>query len=173
MLKKLHSHQAGDTIIEVLLALAVTVTVLTGAYVVANRALKIGRLAQERTEATKIAQGQIEAIASLARAGKLEAATIPLEGSGLPQCLPVWSTAPAWDQKAHSGNCQSNNLYDIAVVRELPIAGGYSYTPSGSGCSVNCLPFGGQFKVTITWPSLGGDTTNQKLEIRYRAYEGL
>jgi type II secretory pathway pseudopilin PulG len=52
--------QSGDTIVEVLLAIAVVSAVLGGAYVSATRSLNGNRQAQERAEATKLAEGQLE-----------------------------------------------------------------------------------------------------------------
>ena len=50
----------GDTIVEVLLAIAVTSLVIAGAYVAVDRSLKASRAAQERGEAVKVAEAQIE-----------------------------------------------------------------------------------------------------------------
>lgn len=50
----------GDTIVEVLLAIAITSVVLAGAYVAVDRSLKATRAAQERGEAVKVAEAQIE-----------------------------------------------------------------------------------------------------------------
>lgn len=52
--------QRGDTIIEVLIALTVISAVLGGAYVTSNRSLKNIRKAQERGEALKITETQVE-----------------------------------------------------------------------------------------------------------------
>jgi type II secretory pathway pseudopilin PulG len=55
-------NQKGDTIIEVMIALAVLMVVVTGGYTIATRSLNGARIAQERSEATKIAEGQLEAV---------------------------------------------------------------------------------------------------------------
>ena len=52
--------QAGDTIIEVLIAMSVVGLVLAGAFGITNRAVLTGRAAQERTDALKIAESQLE-----------------------------------------------------------------------------------------------------------------
>ena len=57
---KITSKQAGDTIIEVLLAMSVIGMVLGVAFGIANRSVRIGQEAQERTEALKIAESQLE-----------------------------------------------------------------------------------------------------------------
>lgn len=67
MYSKLANHtsvrkQAGDTIVEVLLALAVLGAVLGGAYVVTNRNMVINQASQERSQAVKIAESQLEQV---------------------------------------------------------------------------------------------------------------
>lgn len=58
MIKNL--NQAGDTIVEVLIAMAVVSLVLGGAYATANRSFLSIKLAQERSEALKLAEDQLE-----------------------------------------------------------------------------------------------------------------
>ncbi|MBA2278919.1 type II secretion system protein [Candidatus Saccharibacteria bacterium] len=55
-------HQSGDTIVEVLIAIAVITSVLGTAFGTMNRNMLILRDNQERTESTKLAQGQIESL---------------------------------------------------------------------------------------------------------------
>lgn len=55
-------NQAGDTIIEVMFAVAVVGMVVAGSFSTANRALRMGRFAHEQTEALKLAESQIEKI---------------------------------------------------------------------------------------------------------------
>lgn len=62
----------GDTIVEVLLAIAVTSVVLAGAYVAVNRSMKASRAAQERGEAVKVAEAQIERLKYLNIKGSAE-----------------------------------------------------------------------------------------------------
>ncbi len=56
--------QAGDTIIEVLIALAVLGAIIGGGYAIATRSLNGVQIANERSEATKLAEGQLEAMKS-------------------------------------------------------------------------------------------------------------
>lgn len=57
----MHSKtQRGETIIEVLLSIAVMSLVLAGSYTLANRSLLATRQSQERSEALKITESQIE-----------------------------------------------------------------------------------------------------------------
>lgn len=59
ILKK-QARQKGDTIIEVMVALTVIGMSLGIAYAITNRSLATGRAAQERTEALKLAETQLE-----------------------------------------------------------------------------------------------------------------
>ncbi len=58
-------NQGGDTIVEVLLAIAVASFVLVGSFAVANTNLRDVRDAQERGEALKLAQAQVETLKQL------------------------------------------------------------------------------------------------------------
>ncbi len=62
-------NQAGDTIVEVLIVTAVLGLVLAGSYAIASRSLKGMRASQERGEALKLAEGQIESIKTAVAAG--------------------------------------------------------------------------------------------------------
>ena len=53
-------NQAGDTIVEVLIATAVVGMMLTGAFAISNASLKQIRMSQERSEAHRIAASQLE-----------------------------------------------------------------------------------------------------------------
>lgn len=53
-------NQSGDTIIEVLLSIAILSMVLSVAYSLSNRSAQTTRQAQERAEALKLTEGQME-----------------------------------------------------------------------------------------------------------------
>lgn len=57
-------NKRGDTIIEVLMAIAIVSAVLGGAFVSANRSLNGMRVSQERSQAVKLAQGQAELLSA-------------------------------------------------------------------------------------------------------------
>lgn len=65
------SHQAGDTIVEVIIAVLVVATLLSGAFVVTNRSTQAVRDSQEHAEALQILQGQVELLRAAAKAQKL------------------------------------------------------------------------------------------------------
>ena len=53
-------NQRGDTIVEVLIAIIVVSSVLVGAYVATNRTTNQNQSSQERAQATRLVQAQIE-----------------------------------------------------------------------------------------------------------------
>lgn len=53
-------NQFGDTMIEVLISMAIVSTILGGAYVASNKSLLSIRDAQEHVDALKLADGQVE-----------------------------------------------------------------------------------------------------------------
>ncbi len=63
---RLISHQRGDTIVEVLIAIAVVSSVLGGAYATANRNVKNSQQAQEQSRALKVAESQLEQLSKVA-----------------------------------------------------------------------------------------------------------
>lgn len=101
----------GDTIIEVMLAMAIIGLVLAAAYATAARNLRTSRFTQERTEALKIAEGQIELMKSLS--GSSRDLLYPPESAEF--CLPAAGGAPV---RPAAGNaaCQ-NRFYEITIQR--------------------------------------------------------
>ncbi|MEO6513365.1 MAG: prepilin-type N-terminal cleavage/methylation domain-containing protein [Candidatus Saccharimonadales bacterium] len=61
-----HPDQRGDTIVEVLIALAIISSVLAGAFFVTNRSAQNIRDTEEHTQALQLLQGQIEQIRTMA-----------------------------------------------------------------------------------------------------------
>ncbi|HKU19221.1 MAG TPA: hypothetical protein VJP80_08220 [Candidatus Saccharimonadales bacterium] len=59
------ARERGDTIVEVLISVAVVSLILGGAYVVSNNSLQSTRAAQERSNALKLAESQIEQVKGL------------------------------------------------------------------------------------------------------------
>jgi type II secretory pathway pseudopilin PulG len=55
----------GDTIVEVMLAIAIVSAVLGGAFVSSNKSLQGARQSQERSEAMKLLEGQLERMKQL------------------------------------------------------------------------------------------------------------
>lgn len=95
--------QQGDTLIEVMLAVVALSLVVGGTYSIATRNLRAGRQAQERGEAVKIAESQLENIKS-----KAVAANDPTLYSASDFCFNPTNTITF-------GNCTFNNRYRVSI----------------------------------------------------------
>ncbi len=97
----IRKQQRGDTLVEVLLAIAVAGSVLGIAFSTMNRNIVSTRAAQERTEAAKYAQGQLESLKFATDTSvTLPGGNFCFNGSGTPV----------------SGSCTSNSLYNATIV---------------------------------------------------------
>lgn len=133
-------NQNGDTIVEVLIAIVIISSVLMGAFAISNLSLRQIRMAQERSEAQKIAEQSVE---NLDRMVKLNSST-----------LPNYASNHAFCQNAdpyNSIDCASgtDNRYRTSITR-LPD------TPPSYG-----------FAVSVSWDGLNGQ--NQNVTIDYKA----
>jgi prepilin-type N-terminal cleavage/methylation domain-containing protein len=68
--------QRGDTIVEVLIAIAVIGAVLGGAYSLVNANVKSNQLAQERSVAVKVAESQLEQLRAYAESSDVSAIAV-------------------------------------------------------------------------------------------------
>lgn len=156
MLKKLTNR--GDTIIEVMISLTVLSLVLGASYASVNNSLKIGRDAEERSQATKLAASQVELIKFRLSSSLVDLAIInssPFcmrsDGSGPAVLSAVPPADPnADDLSAYPVECQEG-LYSIGVVATLNPGGAANVT---------------EYHVTVRWASII-QGTNQ-VEFYYR-----
>lgn len=70
---RLIKNNRGDTIVEVLMVIAIMSAVLGTAYAITNKSVEGNQLAQEHTVALKLAESQVESVKALSAA---QAATI-------------------------------------------------------------------------------------------------
>jgi|SRR5665213_1649297 len=63
------TRQAGDTIVEVMLVLAILGLAISISYATANRSLLNARQAQENSQATELVRSQLEALRTLSKTG--------------------------------------------------------------------------------------------------------
>jgi type II secretory pathway pseudopilin PulG len=139
-------NQSGDTIVEVLIAIAVLTSVLGAAYSIMSLNMAKLRDNQERTEASKIAQSQIEALIGISKTDLsiLPSGTSPfcIEYSVPLSINSVSAGSPAADLNAddldtHYADCtDSTGIYKYAVQRLV--------SPTDS------------YRVYVRWDSLGG-----------------
>ena len=134
-------QQKGDTIVEVLLAMSVVGLVLGSSFGIANRSINLGRSAQERTVALKIAESQLEQLKALYRNGS----TIPADNDFciLSESFElIDSTTNPCTNKNSSGG---DGLYTMVI----------SSPPST----------GGSYKIYVTWDDISGRSSNEKNKV--------
>ncbi len=130
----------GDTIVEVLIAVAVVGVVLTGAYASARSSLNAVRASQERAEALKIAEGQLEML-------KYYAAANPSAVYPPSFCVYVSGATVATITSADITHCKNQGpgtRYNIAITKDAA----------------------NLFTLSTTWPQINGGTG--QLSIAYR-----
>jgi len=145
MRKFIKNSQGGDTIIEVLIAIAVAGSILAITYSTMNRNLLISRDSQERTEATKIAQGQIELLKAHSDLGDttINTGTFCLNDTSSTALTGFTGGAPTAtlpDVFTTYGNqCRNiDDLYNIAIVANA-----------------------GSYKVYVRWNNVRGTGQNE------------
>ncbi|CAN5172556.1 hypothetical protein BH09PAT3_BH09PAT3_4090 [soil metagenome] len=131
-----HRRQAGDTIVEVLIAIAVISLVLVGAFVVANNSTRSVQDNQEHTQAQQHLQTQIEAL----RAYMIDKTETELPSAGASYCIND-SGVPT------TGACTPVKI------------GGTTAKPT-------FVRTGNVYKFTITWPSVKGGNAQEQYVYR-------
>jgi Tfp pilus assembly protein PilV len=110
---KVFGNTRGDTMVEVLMSVAIVGAVITGAYGLASHSLQEGISASEHTQALKLAEGQIEALKF--RYSKTIDTTNDWASSAFVTsqdfCLDATATAPVpavdWNPQANAGGVWS------------------------------------------------------------------
>ncbi len=141
--------ERGDTIVEVLLAIVIVGAVLTGAYVTANQTLNANRSSQERSEALKYVEGQLEHLkASINTIGSQPNAFCLNTSGGV-----VAITAPAADP-----NLNNDNFSYPAGCNQGLIPGGYHMSIRQNGTT---------YTVSARWDGTG-NIGRQQTSMYYR-----
>ncbi len=137
-------YNRGDTIVEVFVVIAVLSLVLGGAFVATNRNLQDSREAQERVNALKLVEAQVEQIKNLSTTNP-----VALFGATNPYCITnlVIKYPPA---------CT------VGTSGVAPLAGEPAF-------DLTINESGNTFTIKSTWKGVRSD--DRKLEIKYRAYQ--
>jgi type II secretory pathway pseudopilin PulG len=158
-MRRLRLNTRGDTIVEVLIAMAVASAVLGGAYVIVGRTQQNSQQAQEHSEALGIAQGQVEqlqvAAADSTNGPELYDALKPQHcfsttGQLLAPSTPI--ALPSTDDTAYPAGCKglgTNGFYRVVIVHKT--------APTDF------------FQVYVNWPSATGNGDDQ-VNLSYRPY---
>ena len=152
---------AGDTIVEVLIAILVVSAVLAGAYASAGNSLNGTRQAQERGEALKLAEGQLEQIKANVAAAKVPTNLFCIDNTSgnaivanSPTQRSITTVTPlASDSLSdYVAGCKSGNTpYNISVTRSGDDTNGYIFT------------------AYVRWFTAGGSNRGE-VKLIYRAY---
>ena len=156
-------REAGDTIVEVLIVIAVISLVLAAAFVTSNRSLHSVQDAQEHGEAQTLVTGQLEELKSLSASSSSAAIftirppfCITNNGSSLQPvayvaappspCIVIGSGAPA--------SASAQPAYAIQISR--------SYDNTSAAYT---------FTVQATWASVFGQNSTNNVTMYYRLYK--
>lgn len=147
--KKRYRYQRGDTIVEVLISIAVVSLILGGAYVTTQRSLLASRAAQERGNALKLAEGQLEQLKNIATS----------------------SGAGTLFGSATSGTfCVVNGSITDAGNAGCAVDSAGQPTGKEPVYHLSATRAGNTFTVKNTWSSALG-TGNENLQLTYRLYQ--
>lgn len=146
--------QNGDTIVEVLIVVAVIGLVIALGYSLATNSLNGVRVSQERSEATKIAESQVELLRYKLGQGDTDVKTVT---TGDAFCIDKTTL-----DTNISPNCVQNSLYTVNIKR-------------AEDSSVACFKEGqlsakqnfNRYDVTVNWGRSGGGA-DQSLTLYYR-----
>jgi type II secretory pathway pseudopilin PulG len=141
----------GDTIVEVLVALTVLAAIIGSSYAVANRAFRQSQKSQERIQATKLAESQLDLLKFLADQQKIPASIQLADTEG---CLYKHMVGTEQvvdfiinDPNDPTTNCWSNELYNYYFS-------GYDVSRS-------------QYRLSVIWDSYG-DAGQEQITMYYR-----
>lgn len=144
-------RQAGDTIVEVLVAIAIMGLALGSAYALSNRSFRTAMHSKERTEALALAQGQVEFLRDTSLSDTI-GSLLARYPSGTEFCFKEDDgsdeTVTTGDDYCDSYGPSNNSLYNISVV----------YCDGSAGCGPANV-----FTITATWIGAGGGDNNLKL----------
>lgn len=144
--------QTGDTIVEVMLAMAVLASVIGGSYAIASRSLIQSQQAQERMVATKLAEGQIDRLKYLAGsdANTFRDIKDALTASNS-QCITTGASPPyAITRNANNPGDNTNTCWTIGDPTGLYDVYLVNYT----GAPLE------QFTIRVEWDSFRSETKN-------------
>ncbi len=151
MIRTIHTASRGDTIVEVLISIAIVSLVLAGAYVTTNRSLQATRGAQERAVALKLSESQLERLKGLMAT---EAGATAVMAMASPFCIspttgqPVIVSGTVCDfDTAGASNNTAEPVFHMSMVRSS-----------------------NDFALTTTWFDVSGRSTDS-LQLRYRLYD--
>lgn len=150
-------NRRGDTLIEVMIVLAVLGLALSISYATANRALLNTRQAQETADATRLAETQIERLRAVSPHAFTLNPDTNIYGRASSFCLALVSGSVRVFTNPNT-NCSSLNRSGVNV------SGGFYNIEVREDSSIP-----NQFAISVTWPNVRGDDIDT-VKMSYRVY---
>lgn len=167
--------QAGDTIIEVLIAMAVVSLVLGGAYATADTSLQNTQQAQERSEALKVVEMETEILNTASQLKSTDPGYVDVFNS----LSPIFCLHPTGNPTTPF-SIETINSSDPKLPVDIDQFTHYqtcTYNPDGTSGLSNRYNTAiiydtskQSFTVQVRWFRLGGN--KDELQLNYRAYNG-
>jgi prepilin-type N-terminal cleavage/methylation domain-containing protein len=148
--------ERGDTLVEVMIAIAIVASVLGASYATAARSLRAGRQSQERSEALRYVESQIERIKFVAGGGGT--GTVFKDNTS-PFCVKEDNSVV----DVSGTNCTFGGLYEVSVKFEQA-------NPGNPVTNKDNL-----FTVVAVWDRLGsgGDRGRDSISMVYKLHPGI
>lgn len=144
--QSLVQNNRGDTIVEVLVAIAIIGAVLGSAYVATNNNTRTNRQSQERLQATKIAESQLERLKAMSgNAASQDAIFQPGTFCLTTSNVRVSSSNAACQVNSAGVATGSQPYYNITITPGASISGTGPVSYPGT-----------QFRIDVTWDTIGG-----------------
>ncbi|HTH72243.1 MAG TPA: prepilin-type N-terminal cleavage/methylation domain-containing protein [Candidatus Pristimantibacillus sp.] len=157
--RRKQSRERGDTLVEVLIAIAVVSLILGGAYTTTNRSLQATRASEERSVALKLAESQIEQIKGLVASAP---STIFLAAS--PFCISAG--LPVTTAGLNTTTGQPTGTFNAACAVDATGAP----TTNEPVYRLSVARNTNDFVLTETWTDVGGRNADS-MQLRYRLYD--
>lgn len=140
--------ERGDTIVEVLISIAILSLILGGAFVTTNNSLQGNRAAQERVNALKLVESQLEQIKNLAKTN-----SSAIFGSAVPASFCI----------SNAGTVVSSSAAACAV--------GTDGNPTGTEpiFHISITQSSNVFTITSVWNNIRGGS-QENLQMVYKVY---
>ncbi len=168
-------NRAGDTLVEVLISIAIVSVVVTGAYALASRSLHQGITASEHSQALKLAEGQLESL-KFRQQRSAEADFLNMFGAAQPTSSSNFCLNTSASDPSASNWLPLPNPAGAAAATTLVTTGpGATYNPSCVDTSskyfmnINVRVSGSNpsYLLTVRWNAIGGGTSQTQLYYRF------